>query len=111
MIVRLAMTWLLLLAAAAAFLLTSVGLLCVRDTYDRIQYTYPAATIGVAAIVAAVVLSDPISQAGLKAIICGLVVCCTNPVLSHAVARAARVREKGRWQAEPDEHIRVAKDR
>lgn len=97
--------WVLLAIAMASFLLTAIGLLVCRSLYDRIQFTYPAGTIGVASIVAAVVVQKSISQAGLKAILIGLIFFWSSAALSHAIARAARVRRTGDWKPSPAEKI------
>lgn len=99
--------WVLLIIGMAAFLLTAVGLLICKDLYDRIQFTYPAGTIGVAAIVAAVVVQKSISQAGIKAILVGLALFWASAALSHATARAARVRRLGDWRPSAKEKIEV----
>ena len=90
--------WALLAIAMASFLLTAIGLLVSRNIYDRIQFTYPAGTVGVAAIVAAVVVEKSVSQAGIKAILIGLVFLWSSAALSHAIARAARIRRFGHWK-------------
>ena len=99
--------WILLIVGMAAFLLTAAGLLIVKDVYEQIHFTYPAATIGVVAIVAAVFVEKSISQAGIKAILVGLVLFWVNPALSHATARAARIRRLGDWKPSDKEHIEV----
>ena len=99
--------WVLLGIGMAAFLLTTAGLLVIKDVYERIHFIYPAATIGVAAIAAAVVVEKSISQAGVKAILTALVVFWANPALSSATAKAARVRRLGDWKPKPDEHIQI----
>lgn len=102
--------WILLIAGMASFLLTSVGMLLVRDVYQRIQYTYPAATVGLVAVVAAILIHKSISQAGIKTLVTGLIVFWTNPVVSHATARAARVRKLGHWLPGDQENIQAAGD-
>jgi multisubunit Na+/H+ antiporter MnhG subunit len=97
--------WVLLAIAMASFLLTAIGLLVSRNIYNRIQFTYPAGTIGVAAIVAAVVVRKSISQAGIKAILIGLVLFWGSATLSHAIARATRVRSTGNWKPAPSEKV------
>jgi len=99
--------WTLLIVGMGAFLFTAIGLLVFKDVYERIQFTYPAATIGVAAIVAAVVIQKSISQAGIKAILIGLILLWANGALSHATARAARVRRLGDWKPSPQEKIEI----
>jgi monovalent cation/proton antiporter MnhG/PhaG subunit len=94
----------------ASFLLTSVGMVLLRDVYQRIQYTYPAATVGLMAVVAAIMIHKSLSQAGIKTLVTGLIVFWTNPVISHATARAARVREFGNWTPSEKENIQVTEE-
>jgi monovalent cation/proton antiporter MnhG/PhaG subunit len=72
-----------------------VGVLVMRDAYDKLHYTAPATTIGSLAIAAAVVVSAPLSQAAVKALLVFLALLVTNPVLTHATAR---VRQLGAWR-------------
>lgn len=99
----------LLIIGLAAFLLTAIGLLVIKDVYERIHFTYPAATIGIVCIVAAVVVEKSVSQAGIKAVLTGAFVFWANPALSHATARAARVRRLGDWKPSDKEKIEVVK--
>jgi multisubunit Na+/H+ antiporter MnhG subunit len=55
------------------------------------------------AIAAAVLLEEPLSSAGIKALLVALIMLATGPVLIQATARAARVRERGRWVVRPEE--------
>jgi monovalent cation/proton antiporter MnhG/PhaG subunit len=64
-----------------------------RNVYDRLHYTGPAATVGPAAVAAAVVLEESFSSAGVKAIMVALVLAAANPVVVHATARAVWSRE------------------
>jgi monovalent cation/proton antiporter MnhG/PhaG subunit len=78
-------------------LLSAMGLLATRNPYDQLHFTGPATVIGPVAIAAAVLVEEPLSSAGVKAVLIALVMFATGPVLIHATARAARVRERGRW--------------
>lgn len=88
----------LLAAAAGSALLTALGVLFSRDVYQRLHFLAPAATIGVVSVAAAIVLREGLDQAGIKAILTGVVLFVMNPVLTHATARAARVHQRGRWE-------------
>ncbi len=88
----------LLAIGVAAVLLTSIGMVVCRNVYRRLHYLAPAATVGVAAVAAAMVLREGLSQAGIKALLTGGVLFVMNPILTHATARAARVHERGKWQ-------------
>jgi multisubunit Na+/H+ antiporter MnhG subunit len=55
------------------------------------------------AIAAAVVLEERLSAAGVKAVLVAVVLAVTNPVLGHATARAARIRQFGEWTVREEE--------
>jgi multicomponent Na+:H+ antiporter subunit G len=87
----------LLVLGVGSLLLGAAGLLATRDPYDRLHFTGPGTVIGPIAIAAAVLVEEPLSSAGIKSVLVALVMLTTGPVLIHATARAARVRERGRW--------------
>jgi multicomponent Na+:H+ antiporter subunit G len=93
----------LLGVAVASVLVSCLGVLVMRDAMDRLHFTAPAATIAPVAVAAAVLVEEPLSSAGLKAVLVALLLIVTTPVLSHATARAARIREHGRWKVLPHE--------
>ena len=87
----------LLTLGVGSALLGAVGILVARDPYDQLHFTGPATVIGPIAIAGAVVVEEPLSSAGIKAVLVALIMIATGPILLHATARAARVRERGRW--------------
>ena len=87
----------LLVLGVGITLLSCVGVLVMRNPYDRLHYTAPAAVLAPVAIAVAVVLEERLSAAGVKAVLVALVLVTTNPVLGHATARAARIRQFGEW--------------
>jgi monovalent cation/proton antiporter MnhG/PhaG subunit len=96
----------LLVLGVGVELACCVGVLVMRDAYDRLHYTAPATTIGPLAIAAAIVLQESLSAAGIKALLVALALLITNPVLTHATARAARVRELGEWRIQEGEQVK-----
>lgn len=78
-------------------LLSTLGVLVMRDALDRLHFTAPAGTFAPVFFAAAVLVEEPLSSAGVKAVLVALVIVATTPVLSHATARAARIREEGGW--------------
>lgn len=86
------------LIALATVLLYSgvIGILVGRDVFDRLHFTGPASIFAPILIAVAVALDfGPFSQAGLKSIMVALLILGLDPVLVHATARAARIRERG----------------
>jgi multicomponent Na+:H+ antiporter subunit G len=93
----------LLVLGVGITLLSCVGVLVMRNPYDRLHYTAPAAVLAPVAIAAAVVLEERLSAAGIKAVLVAIVLVTTNPVLGHATARAARIRQFGEWTIREEE--------
>jgi multicomponent Na+:H+ antiporter subunit G len=96
----------LLVVGVGVALASCVGVLVMRDAYDRLHYTAPATTIAPLAIAAAIVLEESFSAAGIKAVLVAVVLLVTNPVLTHATARAARIRELGEWTVQEGEQVK-----
>jgi monovalent cation/proton antiporter MnhG/PhaG subunit len=94
---------LLLALGVASALMGALGLLATRDPYDQLHFTGPATVISPLAIAAAVLIEEPLSSAGVKAVLVAVIMVATGPILLHATARAARVRERGRWEVLPEE--------
>jgi multisubunit Na+/H+ antiporter MnhG subunit len=79
----------LLVAGVALQLLACAGVLLRREALDRLHY----ASIGTPAtllVAAAVLVWDPISTLGGRAVLIAALTVFTAPVLTHATARALR---------------------
>lgn len=101
----------LLVIGVAGFALNALGLLAARDAYDQIHYLAPGSLLGCVAIPASLVVQEGFTQAGVKAILIALLLLLANPVLSHATARAARVRRKQTLRPrEGDEFLRAEEE-
>jgi multicomponent Na+:H+ antiporter subunit G len=96
----------LLVVGVGVTLASCVGVLVMRDAYDRLHFTAPATTIAPLAIAAAIVLEERLSAAGIKALLVALALLVTNPVLTHATARAARIRQFGEWTVQEGERVK-----
>jgi monovalent cation/proton antiporter MnhG/PhaG subunit len=96
----------LLVVGVGVTLASCIGVLVMRDAYDRLHYTAPATTIAPLAIAAAIVVEERLSAAGIKALLVALALLVTNPVLTHATARAARIRQLGGWTLQEGEHVK-----
>lgn len=90
----------LLWAGVAAIVLSSLGILLVRDLYDRLHFLAPAASLGVplVTIAIAIEMSHP-GRPTVKLFFIAAMLMVGSPVLGMATARAAAQRE-GRVDAE-----------
>jgi multicomponent Na+:H+ antiporter subunit G len=95
----------LLVAGVVVEIMSCIGVLVVKDVFDRLHYLGPACTLGPVFIAAAVVISEGFSPAGNKAILVAVIIVATSPALTHATARAARVRGSGHLTAFREELV------
>lgn len=89
----------------AAVLLSCIGVLVMPNVFDKLHLTAPATTIGALAIALAIVVKEGWDPSSLKAMIVFILLFVTNPVLTHATARAARIRQFGHWVALKAERV------
>ena len=87
-------------AAAAFAVVGAVGVVAMRDPYQRLHYLTLPAVFSSLFVTVAVFLNDPQKQAGGKVALTALVLFAMNSVVTHATARAAWVYEHGRWPPE-----------
>lgn len=78
-----------------------VAMAALRDPLDRLHVVTPASTLGVGGVCAAVVLYSGLNASGSAAILLGVVVFGTSPLLSHACARSIEVRRRAGGDTEP----------
>jgi monovalent cation/proton antiporter MnhG/PhaG subunit len=92
----------LVIAGGVLELLAVVGLCVMRDAYDRLHYV-GLAGFGALLIAVAVVFRESFSLIGDKALLVGVVLVCTGPVLVHSTARSLLRRELGEWQRKSEQ--------
>jgi monovalent cation/proton antiporter MnhG/PhaG subunit len=97
--------------AVALAIVCSIGLLAMRDPYQRIHFTSPIVTLTMLLIGVAVFIEEPDSQARIKVVFIYLLMLVMNSVLSHATARAIRIRQLGRWPVTPDEQVPLVENK
>ncbi|MGN6370872.1 MAG: monovalent cation/H(+) antiporter subunit G [Phycisphaerae bacterium] len=100
----------LLGAAVVLCFLCSLGVLVMRDPLQRLQYSSPITTIAITLITVAVFIDDEQLSSRLKAVLIALILFMMNAALTHATARAVRIRKLGQWPPKSDEKIPVFKD-
>jgi monovalent cation/proton antiporter MnhG/PhaG subunit len=80
--------------------LSCIALLVMKDLYERLHYLSPPTSLSVICFTGAVLIDKQLTQSGIKALLIMLILLFMNSVLTHATARAARVRQFKSW--EPD---------
>jgi len=88
----------LLIAGGSIELLAVLGLCVMRDVYDRIHYV-GLAGFGALLIAVAIVVCESFSLIGDKALLVGVVLVTSGPVLVHTTMRSFLIRERGDWRA------------
>jgi monovalent cation/proton antiporter MnhG/PhaG subunit len=87
----------LLILGVALELFGVLGLVVMRDAYDRLHYVgvagYGALLIGISILV-----KESWSLIGDKALITGAVLVLIGPLLVHTTMRSFRTRERGDWR-------------
>lgn len=93
----------LLCAGGGLELLAVIGLMVMRDVYDRLHYV-ALAGFGGLLVAVAILVQESFSLIGDKSLATGVVLVLFGPVLVHATARSLRVREHGDWRAGIEAH-------
>ena len=89
----------LLAAGVAAELACCLGVAVMRDAYDRLHYAGAASTVPPLLILAAVLVRQRLTAAGLEAIAAVVFLFVANPLLVVATARSARTFHRSRVEA------------
>ena len=98
----------LLVLAVAVTLLSAIGLVAMRDPYQKLHFIAPPASIAAPCIVAALFIGGSDKLAAGKAALAAFLLFFLNAVVTHATARAHYVREKGSWP--PAEKLELVKE-
>jgi multicomponent Na+:H+ antiporter subunit G len=93
----------LLITGVAGAIFSALGILLTDDFYERLHYMSSVASLSAIAIPAAVFVNELFSQAGIKALVIAALILVMNPAVTHATARAGRVRHFERWTIRPEE--------
>jgi len=93
---------LLLILGVGFVLISSLGVLVMRGTFDRLHYT-DTAGFGAVLFGAAIVVREGFSEISVKAVLLAVVFLVFSPVVAHVLGRAARLRERGDLRARSHE--------
>lgn len=92
----------LLIAGGLLELLAVLGVCVMRDAYDRLHYP-GLAGFGAFLICLAVLFRESFSLIGDKALLVGVILVLTGPVLVQTTVRSLLIRELGDWRAKARE--------
>lgn len=93
----------LLGAAALVVVISSVGVLVMRNAYRKLHYVTPASLVAPVFVGLAVLAQSGWSINSGMTWLALVFIVIAAPVLSHATIRAARIRDAGDWRA-PHDH-------
>jgi multisubunit Na+/H+ antiporter MnhG subunit len=96
MSVREVITDVLLALAVCTVLASSVGILVMRDVYQKLHYVTPAAIVAPLLTGLAILVQSGFTENSAETWLALVFVMIGGPYLSHATIRAARIRETGR---------------
>jgi multisubunit Na+/H+ antiporter MnhG subunit len=99
---RQAMALVLLIGGGALELLAVLGLCTMRSVYDRLHYV-GLASFGALMITIAVVFRESFSLIGDKALLVGLTLVFTGPIVVQTTVRSFLIRELGDWRQKIEE--------
>ena len=84
--------------AAAVVLVSSAGVLVMRDAYQRLHYVAPIAVVAPVIVALAVLVQSGWTENSGETWLGLLFMVLGGPFLAHATIRAARIRETGDWR-------------
>jgi multisubunit Na+/H+ antiporter MnhG subunit len=76
----------------------SVGVLVMRDAYQKLHFVTPVALVAPALVALAVFVQVGLYENTGETFVALLFLVIAGPYLSHATIRAIRIREKGDWR-------------
>lgn len=100
-----AITGALLVVAVAIAIVSAVGMAVVRDTLQRLHFSAMAVSLSASLIVVAVFIEQAAADACIKVVLIAVLLFLMNSILTHATARAVRVRRTGNWIPAAEEHV------
>jgi multisubunit Na+/H+ antiporter MnhG subunit len=95
----------ILLGLAVAIVIAStVGVLVMRDAYQRLHFVTPAAMVAPLLVALAVMVQHGLQEDTGESFVALLFMVIGGPFISHATIRAIRVRETGDWRPQRSGH-------
>jgi multisubunit Na+/H+ antiporter MnhG subunit len=88
----------LLVLAVLVVVTASVGVLAMRDPYQKLHFVTPAALVAPVLVALAVLVRTGLDENTGETCVALLFMGIAGPYLSHATVRAIRIRDKGDWR-------------
>lgn len=85
--------------AVLIVLASAVGVLVMRDIYQKVHFLTPISLVAPILVAVAVTLRAGSAEATGQTWLAVGILAVASPILSHATVRAARIRERGDWKA------------
>lgn len=82
----------------------SVGVLVMRDAFQKLHYVTPVSVVAPVLVALAVLVRSGASNRSALAWLTVLLLVLASPFLSHATVRAARIRMQGDWRGRAADH-------
>ena len=98
MIVKDIFSDILLGLAVLIVLASAVGVLVMRDAYQKLHFVTPAALVAPALVALALLVQHGVYEMTGEAFLALFFMVIAGPFISHATIRAIRVREEGDWR-------------
>jgi len=80
-----------------------LGILLMRDAYQKLHFVTPAALVAPVLVTLALLVRSGLTENTGETCLALAFLVIAGPYLSHATMRAIRVREKGDWRPEKEE--------
>ncbi|MGH3854884.1 MAG: cation:proton antiporter [Pseudonocardiaceae bacterium] len=93
----------LLAVAVLLVLASSLGVLVMRDVYQKLHFVTPASLLAPVFVALAVLVRQGYSENTVETWLALAFLVAAGPVLTHATIRAARIRETGDWRPGKDD--------
>ena len=89
----------------ALAVICALGVAIVKNALERLHFASPVTSFSAFLIALAVWIDDPTWQSRLKVVLVAIVLFVMNAVLSHATARAIRIRDDKHFEPQPADRI------
>jgi multisubunit Na+/H+ antiporter MnhG subunit len=103
------LTGILLGVSVVVCMMCALGVLVMRNGYQRLNYPASAAWVSGVLMTVAVFAEDGDAGTRIKVVMIAVVLIFTNGVMGHATGRAMWIREKGRWPVKGEDRAAVEK--